>query len=158
MIYHCILEYLVPCALRVDIFFENTGRVISFLSDFSDCRFPGQNPGRSRTNCGFGVWGRVCGAIFIINFIAQRIGQTLRRIILLHLGLVTFRIHFRKIRKPFIFMVFGPSGRDHDSQNQLYLILGTPRYFNKSEKHTSSLLQIIILGNIKSFENEHLGN
>ena len=31
-------------------------------------------------------------------------------------------------------MVFGPSGRDHDSQNQLFLLCETPRYFKKSNK------------------------
>ena len=35
-------------------------------------------------------------------------------------GLKTFGIHFRKYRTPSIFMVSGPSGRDHDSQNRSY--------------------------------------
>ena len=31
-------------------------------------------------------------------------------------------------------MVLGAGGRDHDSQNQLFLILDAPRYFKMSEK------------------------
>ena len=48
---------------------------------------------------------------------------------------MTFRSHLLKIPKTIIFIVFGPSGRDHDSQNQLYLILGTARY-SKQERKT----------------------
>ena len=48
----------------------------------------GGNPGQ-KPRCG--VWG-VCGAIFIVNF-EKRVGQKLRRIILLHFGLVAWRIH-----------------------------------------------------------------
>ena len=47
--------------------------------------------------------------------------QKLRRIILLHLQLPTFRFHFPKIQKIIMFM-FWPSECDHDSQPQLYLI------------------------------------
>ena len=50
----------------------------------------------------------------IVNII-KRIARKLRRTILRHFGLVTFRIHFRKTRKPITFMVCGPSGREHDS-------------------------------------------
>ena len=48
--------------------------------------------------------GQCLGAILIIYCI-QRIAQRLRRNILLHFGLGTFRIHFRETRKPLIFMV-----------------------------------------------------
>ena len=44
-----------------------------------------------------------------------------------------------KTRKPFIFMVLGPSARDHDSQDQLFLLLGTPnyiKYFKKKPNHS----------------------
>ena len=49
----------------------------------------------------------------------KRVARKLHRIILLHFRLVTFRTHFRKTRKPFMSMVFGTGGPDHDSQNQL---------------------------------------
>ena len=47
-------------------------------------------------------------------------------------------------------MVFRPSGSNHDSQNRLYLILGTPRYFKQYKKHTKSILEDIVL---EIFEN-----
>ena len=50
--------------------------------------------------------------------ILRKIAQRLRKIISLHLGLVVFRIHFRKMPTLIIFNVFfGLDGRMHDSQN-----------------------------------------
>ena len=63
--------------------------------------------------------GRVGGFIFIVNF-KKRVAEKLRRIILLHLGLITCRFHFGKNRTPLIFMVLEPSGCVHDLQNQLF--------------------------------------
>ena len=78
--------------------------------------------------------GRVCGGIFIVNVVIERLTQKLHRIILLQFGLVTFRIHFRKTRKPFMFMVSGPGGHDHDSQNQLFSTLETRRRESERKK------------------------
>ena len=64
------------------------------------------------------MWG-VCGVLFTVNF-DKRVAQKLRRIILLRFGLISFRFHFGNTRKSCIFFVFGLSGRDHDSQNQLF--------------------------------------
>ena len=61
----------------------------------------------------------------MVNII-KRIAGKLRRIILLHFGLVTCRFHYWETLKPFMFMDFGPSGRDHDSQNQYDLSLEAP--------------------------------
>ena len=61
------------------------------------------------------------GAILFVNN-NKRIAGKLRRIILLLFGLATFRIHYWEIREPFIFVFFGPGGRDHDAPNQLFLI------------------------------------
>ena len=72
----------------------------------------------------FSFWDH-CWAIFMVN-ILKRIAGKLRRIILLHLGLITFRFHDWKTLKPLFVMVLGPGGRDHDSQNQYYLSLETP--------------------------------
>ena len=71
-------------------------------------------------NCeksGFGVSG-VWGAIFIV-ILWKRAAQKLRRIILLHLGLVTFRFHYGRPLTPYMhdFQIFG---RVHDSPNQLF--------------------------------------
>ena len=41
------------------------------------------------------------GAIFIVNF-GKRVARKLCRIMLLHFGIVTFRFHFGRTRKPFI--------------------------------------------------------
>ena len=74
-----------------------------------------ERPGK----CRFGVWGAL-EVVFIISFIKGKASK-LHRIIMLHFGLVSFRIRVvMKIRKSFMFMVLGPSGHDHDSQNQLY--------------------------------------
>ena len=48
-------------------------------------------------------------------------------------------------------MVFEPSGHDHDSQNQLYLILGTPRYFKNTRKH-KIISESIILAHLRIVE------
>ena len=53
--------------------------------------------------------------------------------ILLRFGLVIVWIHFWETRKVIIFMASGPGGRDHDSQNQLFLVLDAPRYFESSK-------------------------
>ena len=42
-----------------------------------------------------------------------------------------------------MFMAFGPSGRDHDSQKQLYLNLETPRYFTKIKKTQMSFWKLL---------------
>ena len=74
----------------------------------------------------------------------QRIAPKLRRIILLDFGLVTFRFHFGKIRKPVIFMIFGPGGRVHDSQNQLLKSLETPTI-----QETNDSVRNLFFGNLK---------
>ena len=71
------------------------------------------------------VWGG-SGAIFIVN-LKVWIAQKLRRIILLHFGLVAFRFHIPRNRQVVMLLIFGPSGCAHDSQKQLFLILDTPR-------------------------------
>ena len=53
---------------------------------------PIENLGKSRNHRGFGVCGSL-EVIFIVSII-KRIAQKLCRIILLHLGRITFKIHF----------------------------------------------------------------
>ena len=65
----------------------------------------------------------------------ERLAQKLRRIILLQFGLVTFRMNFGKTQKDLMFMVSGLAGRVHDSQNQYYLSLETPRYLQPFKKN-----------------------
>ena len=79
-----------------------------------------ENPGKYGKNPNVGP-----GDLFIVNVI-KRIAQKLRIIIVLRFWLLTVRFHFGKTRKHFMFMVFWPSGHDHDSRNQHYLSLETP--------------------------------
>ena len=69
-----------------------------------------------------GVWRVIC----IVNII-QVLAEKLRKIILLHFGLLTFRIHFRENRKLIIVMFSGLGGRVHEPRNQYYLSLETRR-------------------------------
>ena len=79
--------------------------------------------------CGLGgVW----GVILILNF-NKRVAQKLRRIILLHLGLVTSRFHSGKTRTVIIFMIFGASEHVHVFQNQSISTLGPPSYLTKTK-------------------------
>ena len=61
------------------------------------------------------------------------------RIVLFHLGLVTFRIRFRKGREIIIFIVSGFGGRVHDSQNQYHLSVETPGYSKQVKKNPETL-------------------
>ena len=51
----------------------------------------------------------------------KRVAQKLRRIILLHIGLVCVRLHFPKIINICMCMIFGPSGNVH-GPNQFFYI------------------------------------
>ena len=88
----------------------------------------------------------VLGGSVIANTIVGIAGK-LRTMILLHFGLITFRIDDGIIRKPLIFMVLGPGGRDHDCQNQLFSSLETPRYFKKNTNNTSHARNILFWEN-----------
>ena len=50
-----------------------------------------------------------------------------------------FSIHYWKTPNPLIFMVLGPGGRDHDSQNQLFSTLETPRVLQNKTTTRQSL-------------------
>ena len=54
-------------------------------------------------------------------------------------------------------MFFGPSGRVHEPQNQLYLTLGPPNYFKQVKVITNAFSENIILGNIKMLKIENFG-
>ena len=67
-----------------------------------DAEFPIGNPGNPGGNVDLGSTGSG-GAISIVNII-ERLARKLGIIILLHSGLVTFRIDFRKSQKVSVFM------------------------------------------------------
>ena len=45
-------------------------------------------------------------------------------------------------------MIFGPSGRVHDSQNQLFFTLDTPQYFKNYKKIRIMLTRMILVNRI----------
>ena len=63
-------------------------------------------------------------------------GQKLHRIILLHIGLVTFNFHFPQIPDVFILMILGTSANVHNPQNPLFLNLEPSNYPKHSKKKT----------------------
>ena len=65
----------------------------------------------------------VCKSIFVLNIKLWQ-GQRLRRIILLHIGLLTFTFHFPQISNVVILMTFRTSGNFNDPRNH-YSWLGT---------------------------------
>ena len=78
----------------------------------------------SGTKIPFGVWG-VLGAILIAN-LNKRVAQRLHRIMLLHFGPVTFKFHFPKVRKVFIFTISGLVGNVTKPHKPLLLISDLP--------------------------------
>ena len=106
--------------------------------------------GKSRKNCGFEVQG-VWGVILTVNII-KRIAQKLRRIILLHFGLVTFRFHYWETRKPITFIFFGPGGRDNESQYQFFSTLETPGYSKQFRGKSRIILRNYYFGKSKKME------
>ena len=73
-------------------------------------------------------------AFCIVNLL-QTYDPKLRIVILLHLGLATFRLYDWRTRHLIIFVISGFVGRIPDSQHQYYLSLGTPGYFPKHSKN-----------------------
>ena len=90
-------------------------------------------------NAGSGVWWGLV-AHFTFNF-NEMLAQKLCRIILFPFGLVTLRFNLGKIRQISICMIFGSSGHDQGSRNQLF---STWRH----QVTTKQKYQIIFGGNI----------
>ena len=74
------------------------------------------------------------------------------RIVLLHLELVTFRFQFGKTWKPSIFMVFGPSGGDHDSRNNHVFSFGDFKWFQIVQETTQLFFGKYHLGKYRIWE------
>ena len=64
--------------------------------------------------------------------------------------------HFGKTRKPIIFMVSGPSGRDHDSPNQIFISSETRRHCKECKTNAETILKNIVLGNIRIAPHPHM--
>ena len=94
----------------------------------------------AQLNITFGSW--ESGIHFIVN-VKTRMAQKLRRIILLHLGLLTFRSHFPRIHKIIIFVIFGLGRCVHGIHNQSFLTLEKPRWSNKYRDTVISFQKIV---------------
>ena len=106
-----VLMHLLGAASRAPVTHRFAG--IENLCVLSGCELPIENPG------GFGIWGLGGLAAHFDCKLKNRLARKLRRSILLHFGLITFRIHFWESRQPLIFMVFGPGGHDHGSHKPI---------------------------------------
>ena len=95
-----------------------------------------------------GVW----GPIFTLN-LKFWIAQELRRNIEHPRELVIFSIHFPKIPKICLFLIFGPSWNVHDPQNQLFLSLDPPNYLKKYKKQYLGIFEKYDLGNFSNPRN-----
>ena len=91
------------------------------------------------------------GAIFIVSF-KKRVPQKLRRIILRHFGLVTFRFHSGKTRKRFIFMVVGSPEVSMTPETNCFQLWRHQDTFQKYPK-----LSTLIFGNYYFGKAQNLG-
>ena len=82
--------------------------------------------------------GEVRAAIFIVN--PKKYAQKLRRIILLHFRLVTFRFNFGKTRKVIILMIFGLFGVSTPPKTNYVLSLESQNYSNNSRTNPEPFL------------------
>ena len=99
----------------------------------------------------FGGLGGLGGFIFTVS-IMKRIAQKLRRSILRHLGLVTFRFHYWRIMKPLIRMIWGFSDVSMTPRtNIIYLRRHQERHFEKHNK-IQTIFEISFVGNLKCSE------
>ena len=81
--------------------------------------------------------------IFMVN-IKRRYGPKLHRIMLLHFGLVAFRLSsWEKPNNPHVHD-FGISGRVHDSKNQQYVSLATPGHSKQFHKHSDVFKHMVL--------------
>ena len=91
----------------------------------------------------------VCQSIFTLW-----VTQKLRRIIALHIGLVTFNFP-KNVQCPH-FHICGPNGHVHDPQTPLFLTLDPPNY-SKIQDNPKSFLETIIFGNLRTPEIDFVG-
>ena len=66
-----------------------------------------------------------------------------------------FNLHVPKIQNVFMLMIFGPSELVHDTQNQLFLTLETPNYFNKYKK-SQTIFGKYYFGKLQHFEKSEM--
>ena len=102
-----------------------------YVAKWSPCpsafRLPPLHPTTFLGDSGTSVeWPWVRGGHFTVHFKLWTAQKLLRRIILLHFGLVTFRFHFGKTRQVFILGILWLLDVTMTPKNQLFLTLDTP--------------------------------
>ena len=103
------------------------------------------------------VWGPGgLGAFFTVNW-KLSIAQKLRRIILLHLGLVTSRFHYWKTLNPLIFMIWGFSDVSMSSKTNYFYLWRHQDTF-KNPRTSEFVYENIIYISISISEINLLGN
>ena len=84
----------------------------------------------------------------------KRVAQQIHRIILLHSGLVTSRFYSPKTKTDLVFIiVFGPGGRVHGPQNQLFVTLDPPKYFRQYERKYQHIFETYYLWKLSDLGN-----
>ena len=84
-------------------------------------------------------------AMFMVN-IWKRASRKLRRIILFHFGLITFRINYGRNRKPIICIISGFSDVSM-THNTNIMRLWTPEHFKRNPKQILNHYQKVLFGN-----------
>ena len=105
---------------------------------------------KSGKNQDLGSGGGVWGAFFAVNC-KKKVARKLHGIILLHFGLIIFRIHFWKTRKPFIFMIFRFSDVTMSPKTNYFKVWRHQTTHNSSRKNSESFLKNVVWGNLKRF-------
>ena len=91
-------------------------------------------------------------SVFIYGKFMERCDQKLRRIILLHFGLVTFRFHHGSPLKPFIFMISGFSDVSMTPQTNYFYLWIHQDTFKNARTHPESLLKAIVFIHIEKWK------
>ena len=87
---------------------------------------------------------------FVLNF-ENRVARKLRRLILLHFGLLTFRFHFGKPEN----LSFHP---DHAFPYQLRVTLETPNDSQQLKDNYHTISQNTVFGHLRILENKMIEN
>ena len=97
--------------------------------------------------------GRGLGGIFTV-ISKKRMARKLRRIIPFHFGLVIFRFRSPKNEKDFMFMIFEPSGRVHDSQKPITLKFGYTKLLQIIQDETKTVSKTWVCWDLRILEIE----
>ena len=111
--------------------------------------------GNPRKNTDLGSRGS--GVIFTVNII-ERLAQKLRRSILLHSGLITFRFNFGKPGRPHFSWFSDLVDVSMTPKTNYFLFLEAPNDFKTNKKNTKWFSENTILGNLEILDIDNLEN